>query len=127
LVIGGPVVGAFERFRLTSEGLLYSSAMGGFFQCSSTSVEMVKGYSFSYSSYSNKVYFEPIPVETVVRARELVDLSGQVQQIQQTSLNAHKAVYAQEQSKKEQEKMKLMAGNSTKGMDLGVNLIIVNS
>jgi hypothetical protein len=111
LVVGGPVVGANERFRLTKDGMLYSGAMGGFFQCSSSNVEMVKGYPFSYSSYSNKVTFQPVSTEMALRARELVDLSTQVNAIQTSYLTAHKTAFAKEQTELEN----LKEANMSKG------------
>jgi hypothetical protein len=111
LVVGGPVVGANERFRLTKDGMLYSGAMGGFFQCSSSNVEMVKGYPFSYSSYSNKITFQPVSTEMALRARELVDLSTQVNAIQTSYLTAHKTAFAKEQTELEN----LKEANMSKG------------
>jgi hypothetical protein len=86
LVIGGPVIGAAEKFRLTDDGYLYSSLIGGFFQCATG--QMVKGYSSIYGSY-NKFLFQPVANEDIIEAQKLVHLSNQIISIQSKYSQQH--------------------------------------
>lgn len=86
LVVGGPLAGAAERFRITSDGYLYSPLMGGFFQCNSGNNEMVKGYAGKYSSFS-KFKFRAVSDINAQRAQALVHLSNQISSIENKYIN----------------------------------------
>lgn len=88
LVVGGPVTGSAERFRVTSDGYLYSGIMSGFFQCSAG--QMVKGYSGTYGSF-NHFILEPISEKGVQLAEEMVHLSNQILDIQKKYTEAHQS------------------------------------
>ena len=79
LVIGGPSIGAAERFRLTEDLYLYSDLIGGFFSCASN--DMIKATSGRYGNY-NRFLFEPISTQIALESQKLVHLSDQIIKIQ---------------------------------------------
>jgi hypothetical protein len=83
LLIGGPVIGSAETFRLSPEGYLFSALMGGFFQCAAG--QMISGYGGSASSWNHFV-LEPVPKDAVMTSYALVDLSKKVTSIQSNYL-----------------------------------------
>ena len=88
LVLGGPIAGAAERFRITSDGLMYSPLVGGMLQCDSG--QMVKGYPGAYSSGSTFL-MEKVPPEETRKALELAALSRQLITIQNTYTKSHQS------------------------------------
>ena len=89
LVVGSAVVGLSERFRLDSEGYLYSPMMGGFFRCGNG--QMVKGFEGSSTYSANKFKFEAVDENDVRVAQELVSLSSQIKKIQEDEVDAHQS------------------------------------
>jgi hypothetical protein len=79
LVIGGPVVGAAEIFRLSEDGYLYSALLNGFFTCGAG--QIVSGYPSKYGAW-NKFYLEAIYEEDAKEAHLMSDLSKKVLSIQ---------------------------------------------
>jgi hypothetical protein len=75
LVIGGPVPGAAEKFRITNQGHLYSPLMQGYFQCGKG--QMVKGYDGKYISRNNFI-MEKVSEEKVNKMKDMKDLSDQI-------------------------------------------------
>jgi hypothetical protein len=88
LMVGGPVAGAAEKFRLSDEGLLFSTLVKGGFTCASG--QSVKGFSGPYNNF-NKLVFQEVDNERLQKAWELVDLSQQVEQIQAQYAGVHAA------------------------------------
>jgi hypothetical protein len=88
LVVGGPSIGAAERFRVTPEGYLYSGLLRGFFQCGGG--DMVKGYPGVYGSFG-VFTLRRIRDKTVHAARELVHLSDQIKEMQNEYTELHRA------------------------------------
>jgi hypothetical protein len=90
LVIGGPSIGAAEVFRLTEDGYLFSSLMGGFFSCAPG--QMLSGYSsggidsYYRSSSGSKFILEPVSKDIIMTSYALVDLSKKVSTIQSNYL-----------------------------------------
>ena len=110
LVIGGSLIGAAERFRMTEDGKLFSALMskhfvfkrsraqyqyatvpythflylviGGFFTCGGYG-QMVSGNAGQYSQYNSKAFImEKISPEIVRSSYMLLDLSNQIMNIQ---------------------------------------------
>lgn len=88
LMIGGPLVGIAETFRLSEEGYLYSPLLEGFFTCAAG--QMISGYPGRYGSF-NRFVLEPVTREDVTSSYTLVDLSKKVSKIQ-TKYHEEKAV-----------------------------------
>lgn len=86
IVVGGPSLGASERFYRTEDGYLYSPLINGVFQCAAD--QMVKGYSGKYGT-TNHFIFEQISEEDVFTARETVDLSKKISKIQKAYSATH--------------------------------------
>jgi len=88
LVVGGPVAGAAEKFRLSDDGLLFSALVKGSFTCGSG--RPVLGYSGPYNNF-NALVFKEVDNERLTRAWELVDLSQQVEMVQKSYAQKHSA------------------------------------
>lgn len=86
LSVGNPTPGIFERLRLTEDGQLYSSALGGFFQCSDD--RFVHGYAGKYGAY-NSFALNPVSPSNYLKAKELVDLSRQLLEVQTYYVSHH--------------------------------------
>jgi len=83
LIVGGPVAGAAEKFRITPDGLLFSSLIKGGFVCSPGKATL--GYAGPYQNF-NKFIFTEVDDGRIKEAWELVDLSNQVHDILANSL-----------------------------------------
>lgn len=79
LVLGSWSVGAAERFRISPDGNLYSSVVGGFLQCSND--KPVLGYPGTYSAGSRFI-LEKVTPEDTYEALELSELSSKIIAIQ---------------------------------------------
>jgi len=104
VVVGGPVAGAAEKFYRTDSDYLYSALMGGLFQCAAD--DIVKGYPGKYSS-RNHFIFEPVSVEHVNDAYDVVSLSRQISDIQTAYIAKHQVP----------EKDRVAAAKAVTGMD----------
>jgi hypothetical protein len=79
LLVGGPVAGAAEKFRLSKDGLLFSPIFKGGFTCEAG--KTVLGYQGVYNNF-NKFIFKEVGSEQIQRGWELADLSRKVHGIQ---------------------------------------------
>ncbi len=79
LIVGGPVAGAAEKFRLSHDGILYSPLIKGGFTCGSGKV--VYGYQGPYNNF-NKFVFKEVSGHKLQRGYELADLSNKILNIQ---------------------------------------------
>ena len=84
LVLGSWSVGAAERFRISPDGYIYSSLVGGFIQCSSD--KAVLGYPGVFSKGS-KFVIEKVAPDQTFRALELSELSSKILSMQRAYIN----------------------------------------
>ncbi len=89
IVVGSAVVGITERFRMDSEGHLYSHVMGGYFRCGPG--QMVKGFSGSSIFSASNFVLEQVSDNDVRVAQELVSLSSQIKDIQDAEVASHQS------------------------------------
>ena len=80
LILGGWSIGAAERFRLSPDGYIYSSLIGGFIQCSSDKPVVGNPGVFSRGS---KFVIEKVRPDQTFRALELSELSSKIISMQQ--------------------------------------------
>lgn len=78
-------VGPTERFRLSSEGYLFSPISNGFFTCNS---EMVKGNEGTYGNF-NRFVLREVNSGSLYKARELADLYRRLVDIQDEYFSVH--------------------------------------
>ena len=89
IVVGSPVVGITERFRLDSAGHLYSHVMGGYFRCGPG--QMVKGFPGSSTFSASTFALINVNDNDVRVAQELVSLSSQIREIQSAEVESHQS------------------------------------
>ncbi len=87
LVVGSPVNGILERFRIDNDSYLFSATMGGYFRCGAG--QMVKGFSGASTYSANKFMLKKVSSEDVYRAQEMISLSDQIVDIQKKEMNSH--------------------------------------
>ena len=79
LIVGGPVAGAAEKFRLSQDGILYSPLIKGGFTCGNG--KAVFGYQGPYNNF-DKFVFKEVSGHKLQRGYELSDLSNKILNIQ---------------------------------------------